>query len=336
MTVRWAVAGCSAIADNRVAPAIRRCAEAELVGFSSHDPARAEAFSSRHGAPRSYASFDCLLEDDTIDVVYIGGLNAVHAPQTIAAVRAGRHVLCEKPMATRLADARGMIDACGQNGRLLGINHHLRGAATHAAMRQAIAEGDIGTPTFARISFPVLLPEEARTWRLDGAADGGVLFDIGTHCTDLLRWLLEAEITRVSCFAAQQCFKNGAEDAATGILTFDNGCVGMIYMAYNAPHGVMGSDIQGSRGSLRAIDTLDQVPGGQVYLRDETGEKELLTTPVDLYERHIVDFCAAVAHGGKPLATSQDGYRSLEAALALRTSAASREVVSLLGERVGA
>ena len=141
MTVRWAVAGCSAIADNRVAPAIRRCAEAELVGFSSHDPARAEAFSSRHGAPRSYASFDCLLEDDSIDVVYIGGLNAVHAPQTIAAVRAGRHVLCEKPMATRLADARGMIDACGQNGRLLGINHHLRGAATHAAMRQAIAEG---------------------------------------------------------------------------------------------------------------------------------------------------------------------------------------------------
>ena len=335
MTVRWAVAGCSAIADNRVVPAIRRCAEAELVGFSSHDPARARAFAARHGG-RGYQSFDDLLADDAIDVVYIGGLNDAHAPQTIAAARAGRHVLCEKPMAVRLADARSMIEACARNGRLLGINHHLRGAATHAAMRQAIADEAIGRPLFARISFPVLLPEEARAWRLDAAADGGVLFDIGTHCADLLRWLLGAELARVSCFAAQQTFKDGAEDAATGVLVFDNGCMGMVYMAYNAPHGLMGIDIQGSRGSLRAIGTLDQVPDGQVYLRDARGEHELVTTPVDPYERHVADFCDAVSKNGAPLATAEDGYRSLEAALALRSSAATGAVVTLASHEVPA
>jgi 1,5-anhydro-D-fructose reductase (1,5-anhydro-D-mannitol-forming) len=334
MTVRWAVAGCSGIADVRVAPAIAHTPDAELVGFSSHDPARARAFAARHSAPRAYDSFEALLADDSIDVVYVGGHNAVHAAQTIAAARAGRHVLCEKPIATHLTDARAMIDTCAQNDRLLGINHHLRGAATHAAMRETIASGSIGTPLFARVSFPVLLPTDARTWRLDAAADGGVLLDIGTHVVDLLRWLLNTEIESVSCIARQQTFKPGAEDVATATLMFASGCLGMVYMAYNAPNGIMGIDIQGSSGSLRAIGTLDQLPGGQVFLRDDGGDHELTTTPVDLYERHVQDFCAAVSGRGNALASGEDGFHSLEAALALRSAAAEGVVVSLSSQGV--
>jgi len=329
MTVHWAVAGCSTIADTRVAPAIRRCSQAKLVGFASHDAARAREFAARHGAPRSYASFEALLADDSVDVVSVGGLNPVHASQTIRAAKAGRHVLCEKPMATTLEDARAMIEACADGGRVLGINHHLRGAAPHARMRQLIADGAIGTPVFVRISFPVLLPEQARTWRLDADAEGGVLFDIGTHCADLVRWLLGAEIESVSCFAAEQTFRRGAEDAAVASLIFNSGCLGVLYMAYNAANGVMGVDIQGTRGSLGATGTLEQVPQGQAYLLDESGDHKLEATPVDLYARHIVALCEAVVTGCKPLATGQDGYRSLEAALAMRRAAATGSVVTL-------
>jgi 1,5-anhydro-D-fructose reductase (1,5-anhydro-D-mannitol-forming) len=232
-------------------------------------------------------------------------------------------------MATRLADARLMLDTCAQQARILAINHHLRGAATHGRMREVIAEGAIGTPQAAHVSFPVLLPEELRTWRLDAAADGGVLFDIGTHCIDLLRWLLGAEIRQVGCFAGQQTFRRGAEDAAVATLGFDTGCLATLYMAYNAPHGVMTLDVQGSRGSLRAVGTLEQVPQGQVYLSDDAGDRQLPVRPVDLYEQHVAALCAAVTGDGQPLAGGQDGYRSLEAALALRAAAATRSVVSL-------
>src|SRR5207248_4218169 len=115
----------------------------ELVAVFSHDPARARAFAARHGAARSYDSFEALLADDGVDVVYVGGVNEVHAEQTIRAARAGKHVLCEKPLALGLQDARAMLDACASAGRVLGINHHLRAAAPHRRMRAEIRAGAI-------------------------------------------------------------------------------------------------------------------------------------------------------------------------------------------------
>src|SRR5439155_13629600 len=178
-------------------------------------------------------------------------------------------------------------------GRVLGINHHLRGAAPHLRMRAEIAAGAIGAPVGARVTFPVLLPEAARTWRLDHRRSGGVLLDIGTHVADLLRWLLDTELRRVSCHAGRQSFPGvagQAEDAAVAALELANGCLATVYLAYNAPHGHMGLEIQGTRGSLLARGTLDQVPGGTLTLADEAGERELATEPVDLYEQHLVAF----------------------------------------------
>jgi 1,5-anhydro-D-fructose reductase (1,5-anhydro-D-mannitol-forming) len=332
VTVRWGIAGCSRISEVRLVPAIRQAEDAELVAVSSHDLSRAREFAERNGIPRGYGCFTELAADEGVDAIYIGGVNEVHAEQTIAAARAGKHVLCEKPMALTLDDARVMIDACNAAGVVLGINHHLRAAAPHRRMRAEIEAGSIGTPLAARVSFPVFLGTERRTWRLDDTRSGGVLFDIGSHVADLLRYLLATELRRVSCFVARQSFigvAGSAEDVAAGAFEAANGCLGVLYVAYNAPQGRMGVEVQGTGGNLFARGTLGQVPSGSVYLADDQGERELPLEHVDLYEQHVLAFGDALRGHGRPIASGEDGFRSLEAALALRRAAQDGVVVEL-------
>ena len=102
------------------------------------------------------------LADPAVDIVYVSTTNELHRPQTLAAAAAGKHVLCEKPLALTVAEAREMVAACRAAGVVMGTNHHLRNAATHRAMRDAIAAGRIGRPLFARVFHAVYLPPTCR------------------------------------------------------------------------------------------------------------------------------------------------------------------------------
>ena len=129
-----------------------------------------------------------------IDAVYISTTNELHRDQLLAAVRAGKHVLCEKPLALTLDDARAMVAAARDAGVVMGTNHHLRNAATHRAMREAIQQGRIGRPLFARVFHAVFLPPHLQGWRIDKPeAGGGVVLDITCHDADTLRFVLDDE-----------------------------------------------------------------------------------------------------------------------------------------------
>ena len=130
-------------------------------------PRAARAYAADNGIARSYDSVDALLADPAVDAVYISTTNELHRAQTLAAAAAGKHVLCEKPLALTLADAREMVAACSAAGVVMGTNHHLRNAATHRTMRERSRPGAIGKPLFARVFHAVYLPPHLQGWRLN-------------------------------------------------------------------------------------------------------------------------------------------------------------------------
>ena len=322
-TLGWAVVGASTIAAEWMIDAIRAQGDSDVVAVMSSSAERGAAFAQRHAIARSCDSIDALLADPDVDIVYVGTSNELHLRHTLAAAGAGRHVLCEKPLALTLDDARRMVRACAVAGVQLGTNHHLRNAATHEAIRDAVRGGRIGTPLAARVFHAVHLPDRLRTWRVSGAgAGGGAIMDITVHDADTLRFILDDEPQHV--IAQVQNSGMAApplEDAVMAVVRFRGGVIVQLHDAFTIAHAGTGLEVHGSEGSVIARDVMTQQPVGTVVLRDATGETTLPVTHVNLYERSVRRFNDAVKGRGSPAATGHDGVRSLALALAVREAA---------------
>jgi 1,5-anhydro-D-fructose reductase (1,5-anhydro-D-mannitol-forming) len=188
----WGLIGASTIAKEWVIGAIRAQTGAEVVAVMSSSAARAKDYAKANAIPQAYDNLAALLGDPAIDAVYISTTNELHKEQTLAAAAAGKHVLCEKPLALSLADARDMVEACRKAGVVMGTNHHLRNAASHRAIHAAIKAGRIGLPLSARVFHAVHLPPHLQGWRITRPdAGGGVILDITVHDVDTLRFILD-------------------------------------------------------------------------------------------------------------------------------------------------
>ncbi|MEO6972318.1 MAG: Gfo/Idh/MocA family oxidoreductase [Rhodoferax sp.] len=311
----WGLMGASTIARDWMIEAIRAQAGNEVVAVLSSDADRGAAYARDLGIATSVTSIDGLLENPAVGAVYISTTNELHAAQAIAAARAGKHVLCEKPLAMTLADARTIIDACRSAGVVLATNHHLRNAASHRAIRRLVREGAIGKPLFARVFHAVWLREQLQGWRLHNPdAGGGVILDITVHDADTLRFILDAE--PVEAVAMTQ--RNGqVEDGVMAVLRFDNGVLAQLHDAFNVAHAGTGIEIHGSAGSIIGRDVMTQQPVGEVFLRTAQGERVVPLEHHNLYAHSLALFNAAVRGDGSPSATGEDGLRSLAAALAV-------------------
>jgi 1,5-anhydro-D-fructose reductase (1,5-anhydro-D-mannitol-forming) len=245
--------------------------------------------------------------------------------QVLAAAKAKRHVLCEKPLAMTLADARSMVEACREAGVVLATNHHIRNAATHRAMREAVAQGRIGRPLFAKVFHAVQLPPHLQTWRIkDPATGAGVVVDITVHDADTLRFVLGDEPEAVVAMVQHSGLGEGAiEDGVMGVIRFRSGLLAMFHDAFTTAFAKTGFEVHGSAGSLIGMDCMTQAPRGTVQLRTAAGEEMLNLDHEDLYQRSVRAFQSA-AHGeGAPSASGEDGVRSLAVALAALEAAKS-------------
>ena len=322
-TLGWALVGASTIAAEWMIGAIRAQGDSDVVAILSSSAERGAAFAQHHAIARSCDSIGPLLDDPAVDIVYVSSSNHLHLRHTLAAAAAGKHVLCEKPLALTLGDARRMVQACAEAGVQLGTNHHLRNAATHEAIRDAVRDGRIGTPLAVRVFHAVHLPPHLRTWRVRNAEAGGAILDITVHDADTLRFVLDDEPQQV--VAQTQCSGMAApplEDAVMAVVTFRNGVIAQVHDAFTIAHAGTGFEVHGSEGSIIARDVMTQRPAGTVALRDARGETTLPVTHVNLYERSVRRFNDAVRGRGSPAATGHDGVRSLALALAVREAAA--------------
>lgn len=330
MSTRWGLIGASTIAHEWVIDAIRGVG-GEIVSVMSTSAERGAKYASDHGIAKSVTGLDALVSDPAVDAVYISTTNELHRDQVLAAAKAGKHILCEKPLAMSLDDACTMVEAAREAGVIMATNHHLRGAATHRAMRDAIAAGKIGKPLAARVCHAGYLPDHLQGWRLDKPeSGGGVILDITVHDTDTLRFVLGDDPVEAVAFGQHGGMaKAGLEDAAMGVIRFKSGLIAQFHDGFTTRYAVTGFEVHGSEGSLIARNCMTQRPIGSVTLRNADGEQELELDHRNLYESTLIAFDEAIAGKGKPLCSGEDGVWSLATGLAVMEAAASGRTASI-------
>ena len=329
--VTWALIGASTVAAAYMIDAIRGAPGGHLVGVLSSDPRRGAEFAERHEIPHAYQNLDELCADEAVDAVYISTPNDRHAPETLAAVAAGKHVLCEKPLASTVAHARSIVAAAEEASVTLGVDHHLRSAPAHLMVKALVAAGRIGRLLGARVFHGGELPMGLRTWRTtDPSAGAGAALDLTVHGADLLRFLLGEEIDEVAAFSAQQGMSRHREieDAIAGVARLRSGALVTFHDAFTTPFVHTGLELYGSRGAITVTDAMQDDPIATVTLTDATGVHKIpLDQSEGLYERTVRFFNAAVCGAGHPTASGEDGLRSLLVAMAALISARERRIV---------
>ncbi|TJV05254.1 MAG: Gfo/Idh/MocA family oxidoreductase [Mesorhizobium sp.] len=330
MSLKWGLIGASTIARQFMVNAIRVQADGKIAAVMSSSPERGQAYAVENNIPLAVSTLDELLGAD-IDAVYISTTNELHLEQALAAIKAGKHVLCEKPLALSSADARTMVAAARAAGVVLGTNHHLRNAGAHRAMREAIATGRIGKPIAARVFHAVYLPENLQGWRIARPeAGGGVVLDITVHDADTLRFVLGDDPVEVSAFTQSAGMAgSGLEDGAMCIWRFKSGLIAQSHEGFTTSYAGTGFEVHGSEGSLIASNVMTQKPVGTVMLRTKSGEQELSFDREDLYVRSVRRFHAAIHGDGQPAATGEDGIWSLASAEAALQSASSGKAIKI-------
>lgn len=329
--VRWGIVGATTIGREWMVSAIRESG-GSVAAVMSLDARRGKAYADMLGIPKSVTDLGSLFPE--VDAVYISTTNERHKEECIAAAKAGKHVLCEKPLAIRLDDARAMVAACEQAGVVMGTNHHLRNAATHRAIRDAVKAGRIGRPLSARVVHGATLPEHLRHgWRMKDTEGGGAIMDLTVHDGDLLRFILSDEADAVTAMEQSGGLASpGVEDAAMVQIRFLTGLTAQLYDVFTTPYARSQVEVNGTKGSIIALDCMSQTPGGTVAIRTAAGETQIELNHENYYVRGLRAFHDAIAGLGSPVATGEDGVRSLAIALAARRSVESGRAESV--ERV--
>src|SRR5439155_3849020 len=194
----WGIIGPGRVSDTAMAPGIDASEDCFLQAVVSRDQGRADAFAARHQAARALTSYEQMLADPRVDVVFIGTPNAFHPEQAIAALQAGKHVLCDKPLAITVADAERVLQVAQETGRKLGVSFMTRHFAASQEARRIIQSGAIGDVLVIQCEMSSGGANPPLGWRLDPQlAQAGVLNAIGVHGNDLMRFLLDAEVAEV-------------------------------------------------------------------------------------------------------------------------------------------
>jgi 1,5-anhydro-D-fructose reductase (1,5-anhydro-D-mannitol-forming) len=291
--LRWLVVGIGDITTKRVLPAILSEPRSQLAGIVTRDPAKAAPY-----AVPAWQDLSAALVESGADAVYVATPVFLHAPQTIQALRAGKHVLCEKPMALNYAEAGGMQQAAAETGQTLGIAYYRRLYPKVARARQLIGEGAIGRPVFAEAtSHDWFLPTAGfRGWLTDPQkAGGGPLRDIASHRIDLMNYLFGKPV-RATGHLSTLVHPIQVEDNATVIVEYDTGVRGLVDVRW---HSRVPRDEFRIRGTAGEIDLSPLNAPALAH----PGGSEQIPAPANLHYPCIEDFVGAVLEGGAPCST---------------------------------
>ncbi|HET9540228.1 MAG TPA: Gfo/Idh/MocA family oxidoreductase, partial [Candidatus Limnocylindria bacterium] len=219
--LRWGILSTADIARTKVVPGMRRARRCDIVAIASREAGRADTVAAELGIPRAHASYQALLADPEVDAVYIPLPNHLHAEWSIAAARAGKHVLCEKPLALTADDAQRMIDVASAEGVTLMEAFMYRLHPSWQAVAEIVAAGEIGTLVSVQSWFSYF-NDDATNIRNIREVGGGALFDIGCYSVNLSRLLFGAEPRHVSAALVRDPVM-GVDVLTSAILTFDDG-----------------------------------------------------------------------------------------------------------------
>ena len=324
MTVNgWGLIGTGRIADDRVLPAINAVAGNRLVGVVSRSRERAETFAKKFGAQHAYTRYEDLLSNPDVTVVAIHTPNAQHAEQAIAAARAGKHVFCDKPMATRVEDAERMVRECEKAGVRLGINFHNRYMPCFIGTRRIIESGEIGEVKLVQIEVSPGARPGGRlgSWRVDPSIAGlGTTYSIGVHAFDILRYLTGAEVTAVSAFFDTP--RGKTEEINLTTLRFSNGALAQVSVHESVPYPHNDFVIYGSEGRILGRGLTRSRAGGELHVTMQDGKTRRTEYPAaNAHAACVKAFSDALLEKRDFVPSGIDGLRSVQLTDAMARSA---------------
>jgi len=291
--LNWLVIGVGDITTKRVIPAIQQEPRSHLYGIVTRDPAKGRPYTENVWPDLARA-----LYDPKIDAVYVASPVFLHAEQTIMALRSGKHVLCEKPMAMNYEEAQAMVEAAQVSGKTFGVAYYRR---TYPAVQRAIQlinAGVIGTPVLVEASAHSELPigPNFREWLVDPAkSGGGPLFDIGSHRIDLINYLFGQPIG-VCAHLSNIIHNLDVEDSATLITEYSTGVRSIVDVRWHCQTPRDEFRVTGTAGELN----LTPLNSGRITF---PGGEEHLPPPANLHYGCIENFVKA-ALDGAPLLSS--------------------------------
>jgi predicted dehydrogenase len=309
--LRWGLIGCGDIASKRVAPALQDLPNCEFVAVARNRSDLAQSFAERFGAPKWFASWRELLRDNDIDAVYIATPVHLHAEQTIAAAEAGKHVLCEKPMALNVRECERVIAACRNHHVKLGVAYYRRFYPVLARIKDIVRSGEIGRPVITQINaFERFNPDvgHARYWLVEkGKSGGGPMFDFGCHRIEILLNIF-GPIARTTGSTASVLFDRQVEDTAVALFEFESRMRGVLTVTHAAVEPQDTISIFGTEGSIH-IPVLNE---GTMMVKTAAGKRTETYPPhANLHQPLIDDFTHAVLTDRDP---QVDGTMGLDVA----------------------
>ena len=334
--LRTAVIGCGRIAQNRHLPEYAQQRGSVLLGVYDRTPERAWETARRWGV-RAYDSLEELLSDPWVDALSLCTANLDHAPTAIRALRAGKHVLCEKPMALTWEDCRELLKAQGESGRRLMIAQNQRLQPEHLTARQLLREGAIGRvlsfrSIFAHSGPDTWTPAERNWFFRQDAAGLGALGDLGVHKVDLIRFLLGQEVHSVSAVLGtlDKRLPDGqsipVEDNALCLLEMTGGALGSVSASWTCYGSQEGSTVlYGTKGVLRLCED----PAHPLVLERLDGERIFPDFPARGDSGVVEEFLSAIRENRPSPLDAEDVSRSMQAVFAAMQAAKEGRTVLL-------
>ena len=318
MELGWGILGAGDISDRAMGPAIKRAANAKLVAVYDCNVEQVKTFATKHEIEKTHNSLEKMLEDPEVDVLYIATPNSFHAQQTIQAAEAGKHVLCEKPLALTVRDAELMIEACNKNKVKLGVDFQNRYHPAHIEARRNIQSGVGGEITLAKAQcccgYFRGYYRICNGWRNDPRIAGaGALVNAGVHPIDLLRFLLGSEIEEVRALTDEEAPHRPVDDMVYIIIKFENDMYGVVIAGILVPRSDNDVVLYGNKAKITCKGTVGVRLEGEFLLESESLNTRM-TFPTDdpmpaLYARVVEAFGKCIEENTEP---EVSGYNGLE------------------------
>ncbi|MBI2832747.1 MAG: Gfo/Idh/MocA family oxidoreductase [Chloroflexi bacterium] len=328
----WGIVGTGWLASNYIAPALAKATNTRLVAVYSRDKSRGADFAAKHGAERSYDSFDMLASDPDVKVVHLTSPNALHAEQTIRLAEAGKHVLCEKPMAITVADCERMVEACRKNKVKLGLGFQNRHHPAHIEARRLIQSGATGKIALASVQYSRSLNKSLSGWRAEPAMAGaGALVGMCIHCLDLLRFLLGQEVETVVALTDEKWTGLPLEETVLVILKFENGPFCHVVSGMHIPRSYNDVVIYGTKSRITGSCTVGMPLQGKLLVLSDasTSGMEVATSEIGNFIAEIEAFNRCIEEDREPNASGADGLEMVRLTNAILESSKQGKAVRL-------
>lgn len=317
--VRWGILSTARIGAKAVTPAIQASNNGIVAAVASRNEARAVEYAAQFGIARQHASYEALLADPEVDVIYNPLPNSMHLEWTIKALEAGKHVLCEKPLGLTAAECLAMADAATLNDRLLMEAFMYRFHPRIKRTQELLAAGQVGDVKLIRSAFSFMVADPQNV-RLDADLGGGSLLDVGCYCVNASRTLLGSEPLEAQAFAVNGA--TGVDLQLVGVLRFAGDVFAQFNCGFNTAREEL-LEVVGTTGKLR-LDSAFLPGSGDVVinLEDATGSSEESVKGVNQYQLMVTHFADCILQGTQPRYSVRDAAANLAALDALRASAA--------------